>query len=68
MTDRLDSGLTAVNQRIDGEDQRIDALQIHMDTEFGRVKDALMEHGRQLKDIRAALDRRVDREELEARH
>jgi len=27
-----------------------------------------MEHGRQLKDIRAALDRKVDRDELEARH
>jgi hypothetical protein len=61
VTDRLDSGLTAVNQRID-------ALQIHMDADFGRVKDALMEHGRQLKDIRVALDRKVDRDELEARH
>ena len=58
---KVDSGLAAVNQRID-------ALQIHMDTEFGRVKDALTEHGRQLKDIRAALDRKVDRDELEARH
>jgi archaellum component FlaC len=36
--------------------------------EFGRVKDALMEHGRQLKDIRGALDRKVDRDELEAQH
>jgi hypothetical protein len=39
----IDSGFTAVNQRIDG-----------VDAELGRVKDALMEHGRQLKDIRAA--------------
>jgi tetrahydromethanopterin S-methyltransferase subunit G len=57
---KIDSGLAAVNQRID-------ALTVHMDAEFGRVKDALMEHGRQLKDIRAALDRKVDRDEFEAR-
>jgi len=68
LTEKIDSGLAGVNQRIDGVDQRIDALQIHMDAEFGRVKDALVEHGRQLKDIRAALDRKVDRDELEARH
>jgi hypothetical protein len=61
LTERIDSGLAGVNQRID-------ALQIHMDAELGRVKDALTEHGRQLKDIRAALDRKVDRDELEARH
>jgi hypothetical protein len=61
LTERVDSGLTGVNQGID-------ALQIHMDAELGRVKDALVEHGRQLKDIRAALDRKVDRDELEARH
>jgi hypothetical protein len=35
---------------------------------FGRVKDAIMEHGRQLKDIHSALDRKVDRDELVARH
>jgi len=68
LTEKVDSGLAAVNQGVDGVNQRIDALQIHMNAEFGRVKDALMEHGRQLKDIRAALDRKVDRDELEARH
>jgi len=57
LTEKIDSGLTAVNQRIDG-----------VDAELGRVKDALMEHGRQLKDIRVALDRKVDRDELEARY
>ena len=72
--DNVDSGLASVNQRIDNVEsglasvnQRIDSLQVHMDTEFGRVKDALMEHGRQLKDIRAALDRKVDRDELSGR-
>jgi len=68
LTERIDSGLTSVNHRITGVNQRIDALQIHMDAEFGRVKEALMEHGRQLKDVRAALDRKVDRDEREARH
>jgi archaellum component FlaC len=56
-SDRLDSGLAAVNARFDA-----------VDAEFGQVKDALMEHGRQLKDIRSALDRKVDRDELEAQH
>ena len=57
----LGTGFAAVNDRID-------ALETHMDGEFGRVKDALQEHGRQLKDIRAVLDRKVDRDELGARH
>jgi hypothetical protein len=57
-----------MNDRIDGVNGRIDALETHMDGKFGRVKDALLEHGRQLKDIRTALDRKVDRDELEARH
>ena len=57
LNDKIDSGLASVNDRFD-----------KVDAEFGRVKDALMEHGRQLKDIRAALDRKVDRDELEARH
>jgi hypothetical protein len=70
--ERLTAELAAVDEKVDSGfasvNQRIDALQVHMDAEFGRVKDALMEHGRQLKDIRAALDRKVDRDELEARH
>jgi hypothetical protein len=36
---KIDSGLADMNQRID-------TLEAHMDTEFGRVKDALIEHGR----------------------
>jgi hypothetical protein len=58
---KLDTGFAAVNGRID-------TLETHMDGEFGRVKDALLEHGRQLEDLRAALDRKIDRDELEARH
>ena len=68
-------GFASVNGRFDSVDARlasveakVDTLQVYVDTEFGRVKDALLEHGRQLKDIRAALDRKVDRDELEARH
>ena len=71
----LVQGFASVNGRFDSVDARlasveakVDTLQVYVDTEFGRVKDALLEHGRQLKDIRAALDRKVDRDELEARH
>ena len=54
---KVESGFAAVNARFE-----------HVDQELGRVKDALLEHGRQLKEIRAALDRKVDRDELEAPH
>ena len=64
VTDRFDS----VDARLTAVEAKVDAVQDQMNAEFGRVKDALMEHGRQLKDIRAALDRNVDRDELEARH
>jgi Skp family chaperone for outer membrane proteins len=64
VTDRFDS----VDARLTAVEAKVDAVQDQMNAEFGRVKDALMEHGRQLKDIRAALDRKVDRDELEARH
>ena len=64
VSDRFDS----VDARLAAVDAKVDAVKVQMDAEFGRVKDALMEHGRQLKDIRAALDRKVDRDELEARH
>ncbi len=63
-TDRFDS----VDARLTAVEAKVDAVQDQMNAEFGRVKDALMEHGRQLKDIGAALDRKVDRDELEARH
>jgi hypothetical protein len=61
-------GFASLNDKIDSVDSGLADLRGHMDTEFGRVKDALIEHGRQLKDIRAALDCKVDRDELEAPH
>jgi hypothetical protein len=61
-------GFASVNDRFNSVDARLAAFEEKVDAEFGRVKDALMEHGRQLKDVRAALDRKVDRDELEARH
>ena len=61
-------GFSSVNGRFDSVEMRLDTLQVQVDVEFGRVKDALNEHGRQLKDIRSALDRKVDCDELEARH
>lgn len=76
LNDKIDSRFAAVDARFETIDARfatidaqfatIDARFDRVDQELGRVKDALMEHGRQLKDIRAALDRKVDRDELEA--
>ena len=72
LTSRVDTVEARLTSRIDTVEarltSRIDSVEGKMDTEFGRVKDALLEHGRQLKDIRSALDRKVDRDELEARH
>ena len=68
VNDKIDSGLASVNDKIDSGLASVNDRFDKVDAEFGRVKDALMEHGRQLKDIRAALDRKVDRDELEARH
>ena len=72
VTDRFDSAdarLAAVEARLDARITSVEArLTEKSDSELGQVKDALMEHGRQLKDIRAALDRKIDRDELEARH
>ena len=65
---KLGTGFAAVRTGFAAVNDRFDALETHMDGEFGRVKDALQEHGRQLKDIRAGLDRKVDRDELGARH
>jgi chromosome segregation ATPase len=62
--DSVDARLATVDTRLTAVEAKVDAVQGQMD----QVKDALMEHGRQLKDIHAALDRKVDRDELEARH
>jgi archaellum component FlaC len=64
LNDKVDSGLASVNDKVDSGFAAVQARFEHVEDELGRVKDALMEHGRQLKDIRAALDR----DELDARH
>ncbi len=70
-------GFASLNDKIDSVETRlsgrIDSLQDEMNDRFGRVdqdlalvKEAVMEHGRQLKDVRATLDKKVDRDEVEA--
>ncbi len=68
LNDKIDSGLASLNDKVDSGFAAVNARFEHVDDELGRVKDALMEHGRQLKDIRAALDQKLDRDEVEARH
>lgn len=58
-------GFASLNDKIDSG---LAALGTQMDADFGRVQNALMEQGRQLKEIRTALDRKVDRDELDAPH
>ena len=55
-------GFARLEQRFDGLEQRFDGVEGRL----GRVEAAVLEHTRELKDFRVALDRKVDREELPA--
>jgi len=62
-------GFARLEQRFDGLEQRFDGLEQRFDGvegRLGRVEAAVLEHTRELKDFRVALDRKVDREELPA--
>jgi hypothetical protein len=57
--DRLDRRVTSGFERVDRGFDRVDR-------ELGLVKVALLDHGRELREIRGALALKVDRDEVEA--
>ena len=65
--DSVEARMDSMGTRMDALESKVDAGFATMDAEFGRVKDALLEHGRQLTSIHETLSR-TDRDALEARH
>ncbi len=59
--DRLEQRFDGLEQRFDGLEQRFDGVE----GDIGRLQAASDAHGRQLKDIQHALEKKVDREEVE---
>lgn len=75
--DALETKIGALDAKIDGVDAKldakVDALEAKMDAGFARidqdfafVKRAITDHTQELKEIRATLDKKVDRDEVEA--
>jgi len=62
--EKLDAVNESLSRRIDHLEQRMDARFDQVDGRLDRVEDALLQHTRQLKAIRVALDRKVDRDEV----
>jgi hypothetical protein len=60
--DHVDRRFEQIDQRFDRVDRRFDRV----DQEMGLLKSAVLEHGRELKEIRAGLEKKVDRNEVEA--
>lgn len=70
---RVDSRLDGIDGRLDGIDGRLDGMDHRfdqVDREMGLVKTAVLDHGRELKEIRGGIERiertKVDRDEVEA--
>jgi chromosome segregation ATPase len=57
---RMDARFEQVEGRFEQVEGRLDRIEGRLD----RVEDALLQHTRQLKAIRAALDRKVDRDDM----
>jgi len=57
-----------MNRRFEQVDRRFDRVEQELGEvkhELGQVKDAVMVHQRQLRDLSAAVDKKVDRDEVE---
>jgi hypothetical protein len=58
--DQVDQRFTEVDRRFDHVDRRLDRT----DSDIGLVKAAVLEHARELKEIRVILEKKADREEV----
>ncbi len=68
--DGVEGRLAGVEGRLDGVESRLDGVEDRLgriEQDLGFVKRAVLDHTQELKEIRVALDRKVDRDELEAR-
>src|SRR5580704_7697763 len=67
--DAVDRRFDAVDRRFDAVDRRFDAVDARADRtdgELALVKTAVLENNRELKELRGAMTRLVDRDEVEA--
>jgi len=63
---RIDSVEAKLGDRIDSLSAKMDAGFARVDREFELVKRGLLDHMEQFKEIRVTLDKKVDRDEVEA--
>jgi methyl-accepting chemotaxis protein len=66
--DQVDARFDQVDARFDQVDARFDRVErdlADVKHDVGLVKIAVLEHSRELKEVRASLDRKVDRDEVE---
>jgi hypothetical protein len=76
LRETMEAGFVAVDRRFDAIDRRFEAVDRRFDAMDGRldrvegdlalVKTAVLENSRDLKDLRVAVTRKVDRDEVEA--
>jgi archaellum component FlaC len=60
--EQVDRRFEQIDHRFEQMDQRFERIE----QDVGLVKIAVLDHARELKEIRTALDRKVDRDEVEA--
>jgi hypothetical protein len=62
LREQMTAGFEEMNRRFEQVDHRFD----HIEQDLGLVKIAVLDHSRELKEIRVALDKKVDGDEVEA--
>jgi len=60
--ERIDAVERKLSDKIDGTDAKMDAGFARVDRDFEFVKRAIVDHTQELKEIRATLDKKVDRD------
>jgi len=69
LREQMTRGFAEMNRRfaeVDGRFEQVDRRFDRVEQELGQVKDAVMVHQRQLRELRAAVDKKVDRDEVES--
>ena len=60
--ERMDARFDAVDRRFEGIELRLGRVE----EDIGLVKSSVLDHSRELKEVRMALEKKVDRDEVEA--
>ena len=68
LREQMSAGFEDVNRRFERVDARFERVEGRLDrieNDVGLVKIAVIEHARELKEVRVALEKKVDRDEVE---